>query len=229
MTIPTHCGMPPLTQNIEGLRLHALMVGMFMPEPEVSPAMRKWRSWLIHCLVKTARHYGEARSYVQQQINEARRPPEQMAGGRALPILDFAFAMEDCITSLEKVVVCMRELEKKGLAPGGRVLALEAERKALNDLRRQQEHMHTQIAKGETGSGPIFVTVSEDGERLRLRKESMSFSGLHRLVDAAYRDLAAMFPGHDVESAPTAPGVPGISITATMTVVEPGTPHPRGR
>lgn len=216
--------MPPLSQNIEGLRTHSLLVNTFIPDPEVSDEMRKWRSWLIHCLVKTARHYEEARSTIQAQIDEASRTSAEMAKGRGLPILDFAFAMEDCITSLEKAVVCMNALEKQGAMPGARLHAMRFEREALNALRRQQEHMHLQVAGGQTGEGPIFVTVSEDGEGMRFRKLSMSFIALCGLIDAVYRDISALYPKHAVDSPPTRGGAPVLSITATMEVITSGNP-----
>jgi len=44
MGIPKHCGMVELTQNIEGLRTHGLMVSMFVTEPNVTAEARKWRA-----------------------------------------------------------------------------------------------------------------------------------------------------------------------------------------
>lgn len=221
--------MEPLNQNIEGLRTHALVVGMFLPEPGISAEARKWRSWLVHCLLKTARHYNEARDLILAQIAEGKRSAADMMKGRSLPILDFALAMEDCITSLDKVVVCINELEKKSAMSGGRVLALEAERAALKRLRNQQEHMHLQIAGGQTGEGPIYVTVADDDESMRLRDLSMSFGALHRLMDAAYLDISALLPSHDVNSAPGQAGMPTISMSATVTEYRPGQPPRRIR
>lgn len=94
--------MEPLNQNIEGLRTHALAVAMFLPETGISAEARRWRSWLVHHLLKTARHYNEARHLIMAQIAESKRSAAEMMEGRYLPILDFALAMEDCITSLDK-------------------------------------------------------------------------------------------------------------------------------
>ena len=88
MALPTHCGMPPLNLNIEGLRKHAMLVTLFVSESDVSIEKRKWRSWLVHCLVKTARHYNEARSLILAQINEGKRPPA-VEKGRQLHMFIF--------------------------------------------------------------------------------------------------------------------------------------------
>lgn len=224
MAIPKQCGLAPLTQNVEGLRSHALLASIFMPEPEISSDARKWRSWLIRCLVKTARHYNDARNLVLEQISERERPASAIATGRALPILDFALSMEDCITSLDKAVVCIHALEKKGHMSGGRVLALERETSDLKSFRNQQEHMHINIAAGQTGDGPIYVMVSDNGDVMKFRDLKMSFAALYRLIDAAYLDIAGLFPGHDVNSTPNGAGVPKISMTLTMEEVSPGHP-----
>jgi hypothetical protein len=221
MAIPKRCGMEPLNQNIEGLRTHALFLSMFSLEPEISAEARRWRSWLVHCLLKAARHYNEARNLILAQITEGKRPSAETMKGRSLPILDFALAMEDCVTSLDKVVVCINELEKKGAMSGGRVLGLETERAVLKRIRNQQEHMHVQIAAGQTGEGPIYVTVADDDDSMRFRDLSISFSALHRLVDAAYLDIAALLPGHDVNSTPDKAGMPTISMSVTITEHQP--------
>lgn len=220
MAIATHCGMPPLSLNIEGLRSHAMLVSIFVPEPDVSAEKRKWRSWLVHCLVKTARHYNEARSLILAQINEGKRSSAEMAKSRLLPVFDFAFAMEDCITSLEKAVACIRALENKGEMPTACVLALNDERLSLNAFRRQQEHMHSQIAAGQTGDGRILVALSDDGDSMKLRDLTMSFSALFRLIDATYRDVATFFPAHDTQSPASSEGVPQISMSMTVEVVQ---------
>lgn len=227
MSIPKRCGMEPLNQNIEGLRTHALLVAMLLPETGISAEARRWRSWLVHCLLKTARHYNEARRLIIAQIAESQRSAAEMMKGRSLPILDFALAMEDCITSLDKVLVCISSLETKGAMSGDRVRSRQAEKAALKQLRNQQEHTHTQMAAGQTGRGPMYVTVAEDGERMCLRDLSMSFGALHQLIDAAYLDISALFPNHAVLSIPGQTAIPTVSISGSITVEYLGKPLTR--
>jgi hypothetical protein len=221
MVIPTHCGLPPLTQNIEGLRSHSLLVGIFMPEPEASPEMRKWRSWLVHCLAKAARHYNEARGLILAQIAQRQRSAVEMQQGLQLPIFDFSFAMEDCVTSLYKVSECIQQLEHKGSMPKGLFLALAVEREELRKLRNHQEHLQNKLAAGETGPGPILMTLDEDGGGMKLGRRRLSFAAVHSLVDAAYRDIAGLFQSFPVDSAVSGAGVPTLSITATIEVIGP--------
>ena len=212
--------MPPLHLNIEGLRAHALLMNIFIPEPEVSAEKRKWRSWLVHCLVKMARHYNEARSLILDQVSEGQRPYAEMVKSRYLPIFDYAFAMEDCITSLEKTIACIRALSKKGEMTSAFVLALNSEQQSLNAFRRQQEHMHSQIVAGQTGDGPILVALSDNGDGMRLRGLTMGFDALYKLIDAVYRDISSLFPMHDVQSSPLQGGAPQLSVSMTTEVIQ---------
>ena len=216
MVLPTHCGMPQLDQNIEGLRLHSMLVSAFIPEPDISAERRKWRSWLVHCLVKTARHYNEARELILAQLNEGERTAVELEKGRQFPILNFSFEMEDCITSLEKIVVCIRALETKSEIKSNCLLKLEKEKFLLNKLRNRQDHLHNQIASGETGKGPIFICLSENSDGIRFFEITLSFSALYQLVDAVYKEIANFFPKFDAASPPSRKGVPQISISATV-------------
>ncbi|WP_141758616.1 hypothetical protein [Duganella sp. HH105] len=190
----------------------------FVLEPDVSTEKRKWRIWLMHCLVKTARHYTASRNLVLAQLGESTRSAVELAQGRQLPLLDFGFEMEDCITSLEKAVVCIKALSRGSEISATRTLKLNDEMQALNALRRQQEHMHTQIAAGQTGNGPIIVTVTNDNDGIQLRNLTMSFSAIYRLVDALYRDIATLFPAHDPDSPAQSGGIPKMSMAVTMEV-----------
>lgn len=218
MSMPTACGMPPLTMNIEGLRSHAMLLTMFDLEPQVPVEMRKWRAWLVHCLVKTARHYDEARSLVQAQVDEHERSADSIAQGHQFPVLDFALAMEDCITSLAKAIVCINALVKSGQAAACSLHELAEEWQILNALRNQQEHMHTQVAAGQTGSGPIVLALAQERQCVKLRELTMSFASLHRLVEALYRDIAAFFPVHDPKSPPEARGVLTLTVSLEMSL-----------
>lgn len=219
MSLPAQCGMPILDLNIEGLRSHSILMNTFVLEPDLSTEKRKWRMWLMHCLVKTARHYTASRNLILAQLGESKRSPAELAQGRQLPLLDFGFEMEDCITSLEKAVVCIKALSRGNEISALRIRELNDEVQSLNALRRQQEHMHTQIAAGQTGNGPIIVTVTTDNDGIQLRNLTMSFCAIYRLVDALYRDIATLFPAHDPDSPAQSGGIPTMSMSVTMEVI----------
>lgn len=121
--------------------------------------------------------------------------------------------------------MCISVLEAKGEMSGDSVQSLQAEKAALKKMRNQQEHMHTQIAAGQTGQGPIYVTVAEDGEGMRLRDLSMSFSALHQLINATYLEISALFPNHNVRSPAGQAAIPTFGISGSITVEYLGEPR----
>ena len=208
--------MPPLDQDSDGLRMHAFLENAFGITPNLTPAQRKWRSWLVHCLVKTVRHYDEARELILAQIIESTRSPEELAKGRLLPLIDFSLEMEDCITSLDKAITCTQALAKKNSLSATAVAELDNEVKTLKCFRNTQEHMHLKIASGETGNGPIVVAVADDGNSMKLLKITMSFTSVYRLVDALYRDVSQFFPNFIASMPKAQGGTLQISITGTL-------------
>lgn len=218
MALPTHCAMPPLIQNIEGLRLHAMLLNTFIPEPDISEIKRKWRSWLVHCLVKTARHYDQARELIIAQLAEEQRTLSEAGRGRSLHIIDFPFEIEDCITSLEKIVLCINALAKKGDIQPTHLNSLKREAMSLKEFRNQQEHMHGQIAAGQTGSGPIFACLTDNSEGFRFRKLEIPFSVVFQLIDAVYKDISGLFPKFNSQSSPAKKGAPTFSLSADVIV-----------
>ena len=216
MTLPKKCGMPLLDQDIEGLRVHALVTATFTTMPNITPAQRNWRSWLVHCLVKTARHYEETRELVLAQISESTRPAEEMAKGRLLPLIDFSLAMEDCITSLDKAITCVQALAKKNSLSVTAVAELCNEMETLKLFRNKQEHIHLKIANGQTGQGPLVVTVADDGNSMKLLKLTMPFTSVYRLIDALYRDVSQFFPNFIASMPKAQGGTLQTSITGTL-------------
>jgi hypothetical protein len=212
--------MPLLTANVEGLKSHSFMVNTFGLDSTLTNDERKYRVWLIHCLVKAARHYNSARNTILMQIEEAKRSPEEMQQGRALPILDFAEYIEDSLSSTFRAAMCARQLvsEVPSLA-----LFCEANSDAigkLQKLRNQHDHMHTQIASGQVGSGPIILSLDKDGDAVRFRDCRLSFVMLHSLIQGLYEALVALYPQFDASSAPQPQGVLSISMTVSASWVD---------
>lgn len=220
MSLPLQSNMIPLTLNIEGLRAHSILFNMFIGSPDVTIAQSKWRTWLVHCLTKAARHYNNAHKLVLDQINERNRSAEELTKGRQLPILDFSFEMEDCITSLDKAIICIQALHKNGELPTTNVAAMANEAGLLRKFRNKQEHMHGQLSSGQTGDGPLLVTVNTAGDCIELLKLSMPLSAVHGLIDAVYHDVASLYPGHDQTSPAKSTRALKLSVSATITTIE---------
>jgi hypothetical protein len=205
--------MPPLKANIEGLRTHAIMVGVFIPD-ELTVEERGWRSWVMHCLLKAARHYNAARETIIMQINEANRSSVRVSQGRSLPILDFAEHMEDCMSSTYRASMCMRQLAKC-------VPAFDRFSKdhtevldRLIKLRNQHDHMHTQIASGQVGSGPILLSLGEDGKSMCFRNIKFPLVAMHELIEGLYAAMTTLYPQFDPASLAEGPGPITISVNA---------------
>jgi hypothetical protein len=220
MALPTHCGMPPLSCNVEGLRVHSFAQTMFFPDKETSVGKKKWRAWLVHCLVKSARHYDAAREIILRQLAEATRPADQLAAGRQLHIFDFPEQMEDCITSVFKAAMCLEKLAVSEGSFGRFCAANKADIESLRQFRNLHEHMHMQITNGEVGNGPIILSISEDGNSVRFRDKWMSFAVTHALIQDMYSALASLFPDFDASSAPQSASPTTISITSTMIITQ---------
>jgi hypothetical protein len=225
MSLPTHCGMPPLSCNVEGLNLHSLAQTILFPDNETFSAKKKWRAWLVHCRLKGARHYNAAREVILRQLAEATRPSEQLAAGRQLHIFDFPEQMDDCMTSVFKVAMCLERLIDSEKSFDRFCAANKDAIESLRQFRDQHGHMHTQISSGEVGNGPIILSISDDGNSIRFRDKRMSFAMMHALIQDMYSALASLFPGFDALSAPQASSPTTISITATMTVAQTGAPQ----
>lgn len=221
MSIPNTAAMPALSQNTEGLRKHAMLVSIFNTA-DIDPAVRQWQSWLVHCLVKATRHYNAARELVLAQQKETRQRANP--GETRLPMFDFAFEMEDCLTALDRAVGGITVLAGQGALDGAGLDALDADRRALRKLRNKVEH-GTDITSGQAGRGPIFVSVTQDGAGIQLLNRSLSFASLVALIGAAYVALAAHFPNHDAGSVPQLADTTVIRMWATLTAT-PGSPAP---
>lgn len=208
--------MPALTRDFEGLRVFGVFSGMF-GAPNISDAERKWRSWLMHCLLKTSRHYNEARKLVLDQISERERPVEELMQGRQLPMLDFALEMEDCITSLDKAFVCIDSLVKNGGWSGLENNAIAEAKDLLRKFRNKQEHMHLDIASGQTGNGPILVSLEKD-DFIKLRNLSMPLSMVHELIDSLFLMLSSLYPQFTQATNPAAHGTMKITMTGLLSV-----------
>jgi hypothetical protein len=207
------CKMPHITWNIEGLRTHSVAKNMFgFGAPSV--VERRWMGWLVYRLVNAARHYNEARQCVLLQVNAARNASNSVS----FPIFDFAFAMEDCITSLEKAIVCLNLLARDNLVFASFPTALPVERQQLNSVRRQQEHMQQQLPSGQTGNGSILLTLDEGGTHIRLRDLRMPVASVHALIGEVFRCLCLTHQDFDSGSAAQPAGTLQLTMTAHVEI-----------
>ncbi len=63
---------------------------------------------------------------------------------------------------------------------------------------------------------PMEGFLCDERWEVKLRRLTMSFAALNRLIDAAYFEIAASFSVHDVNSALEDAGIPSLSIILTI-------------
>jgi hypothetical protein len=216
MSYPQQCGMPSLEFNVQGLRAHSVLVGIFSGQRQVSEAEWKWGSWLVHCLTKAAIHYNQARDLM---LAEPTRVGSDGRSGASLHMFDFSFAMEDCITSVDKAVEGIKVLSDRGFFEQSFAAPLRHEAEAIRAFRNKQEHMQGHLPRENVGRGPVLVMVDVEGLNIKLLDLSMPLASVHELIGAVFLDVASLFPGFDVASpaTPIRPLVMTVSANATVT------------
>lgn len=211
------CTLRPLTKNFEGLRRHNQLL-IFVPD-SLSTQERRLRTWLVHVVHKAARHYTAARDIVLADMHSSRLPD----GSVAFHMWDFCLEMEDCVATIHKGLKCAALLAGRGGGPGA--LEVTPEGKAVSALRNKLEHMHTDIAGGQSGSGPVVIVLDTPRENLCLRDLKVPVDYVPKLLENLFEATAAMFLQFDPASAPEGGGASVLSMTATIEVTEVPAPH----
>lgn len=214
MTIPERCGMPPLTCNTEGLRKHSFLL-VFIKEDHINDVQRRWRAWLLHCLVAAARHYDKARQTILMQLDAKK----SLSNASVFHIMDFAEHMEDCMASVFRACMCARKVASSADSFDAFCQNHKEAIDQLQKLRNQHEHMHTQIVSGEVGKGPIFLCLADEGDAMQFRDIRMPLASLHALIEGLYKSLVPLFPKFDGRSPPEPKGVLSLSISATTEMI----------
>lgn len=212
MSLPNADNIPELYFNFEGLNRHSFLA-ILLPEAQNSDDERKLRSWLLHTLVSSARHYNKARELVFLQ-NTASHNND---GGTVFHVLDLSEHMEDCISATYRACMAVRRMSKNndGLQAfvDKHLLAIEK----LSKIRNQFEHMHSQIVSGEVGSGPISITYSDGGTVIQFRKQKLKTALLYELIRGLYFSIASLYPRFDPSSKPEKGGPMKLTVSAEMT------------
>jgi hypothetical protein len=211
--IPTTCTLRPLTKNFEGLRTHN-QLQVFIPD-DLSTDERRSRGWLVHAVHKAARHYTAARDLVLAQIRAGRGED----GSARFFIWDFSLEMEDCVATSYKAVKCADLLARRKTGPVPGALELTPEGHSVIDMRNKLEHIFVEMGGGQTGTGPIVVTLDGDGDMLRIRDRQIPVEHVTKLLEDLFDAAAAMFPGFNPLSPPEKAGVPTLSIQTSIEVV----------
>lgn len=86
----------------------------------------------------------------------------------------------------------------------------------LLKLRNQHDHMHIQIASDQVGSGPILLSLGEDGNTMCFRDIKFPLIHMNELIECLYKTIATLYPRFDPASTPKALGPLTISMTVQI-------------
>lgn len=213
MTLPIAENIPEIDFGIGELRKHSLLC-VFIAEDGVSESERKIRAWLLHAVFSATKHYAKVREFVVLQNNA----DQARDGGLVLHLLDVSEHLEDCVTGTYRACMAVRRMSENNEACS---LFIENNHHAfarLGKVRNQFEHMHSQIVSGETGKGPISVTLSDHGNYLQFRKLKMAVASLFDLLKGLFHVVASMYPGFDVQSKPQAQDSGPMKLRASLSI-----------
>src|ERR1700759_3843283 len=103
--LPTQCNMPDLnyllSRSAQGPFILHQLIGADVGFP---PKMGSYRRNLVRLADKAVRNYCDVRKYVILQIEEQRRPPEEMARlGRIIYMHEITNSLEDCIITTRRL------------------------------------------------------------------------------------------------------------------------------
>lgn len=210
----TSKNIPDLFGNIEGLKRHSFMC-VFVPEPSLSPADRRIRAWLLHTIASASRHYTRARELVELQDSA----DQSRDGGAIFHILDVSEQIEDCVTATYRACMAIKRLDS---CEEARKFSSDYKKSTeeLRSIRNQFDHMHSQVAAAETGSGPISIVFGDEGKAIKFRRLNMATRDLRALIDGVYRVVASLYPAFNVNSKKEAGGPIRLAMTASITVTD---------
>lgn len=203
---------PALSINMEGLRRTAKMHSIFIAD-DVEPSERRWRTWLVEVSTKATRHYEAAR-----RLADGAAPAVNIKGKnlQPMPMFDYSFEMEDCITSTYKAIKAICALKVSQQFPEAHAPTLEQEISLITKFRNKQEHLHEMLPRSQAARGPILIAVNSERDSIQLSDCSLSFEALIALLNAIYRDIATLYPGHDVNSPPEEQTMTGLTISVQI-------------
>lgn len=215
MSLPTSENIPELNFNFEGLKRHSFLC-IFLPEKSLSKDELRLRSWLLHTIVTSARHYSKARELVILQDKAV----SSQDGGVIFYILDLSEQIEGCVAATYRACMAINRMSQHNESLKNFIKQHSTTLDKLGKIRNQFEHMHSQIVSSEIGNGPISISLSESGRFIKFRRLQMETIALHALIKDLCATVAGLYPGFDINSKPEAGGPVKLTMTATISVVE---------
>jgi hypothetical protein len=177
--LPSECKMPDLSDSYPPLK-GLLIVQFLVGEKGLSKNARLYRRSFIRLLDKSVEEHGKAREAILAQIEEGKRPPEEMAKrGRGIYMFTFTDHIETCINAVARLFKLLDRIKSEPESPAfpreTRKL-VETKSESITDIRNVVEHMDELIQKDEIAPGEaIMPALSENDESVVVSNKEIKF------------------------------------------------------
>jgi hypothetical protein len=190
--IPDECKMPDIS-DLDYPLIISLFPQLIVGEPGVTRKEGLYRRNFIRLMDKAIKEYLMAREAIIAQIEEGKRPEEEMIKGRIFYIWNFTDHFENCINTLNRL---LKQLESIKSEPDSWEISrtvrrsIDSHSRAIPDIRNTIEHLAEQIQLGCFKDNlPVMLSVSENDDRVVLGEHEIRFDevvgvirGLHQVA-----------------------------------------------
>ena len=185
--IPKECKMPDLSklERLQGAL--TLRVVFTQADAKVGRKAALFRRVFIRLMDKSIAEYQEARTAINSQVQESKRPPKEMQEtGRIIYMFSFSDHMENCINSVRRLLRLLEKINSDKDAPTipkDKKSFLFSQGKRLIDLRNTFEHMDKRIQHDEIGTNEaIMVKLGGSDDRVEIGPHQITFLELAGII-----------------------------------------------
>ena len=175
---------PPLTPS-------AVIVTTFIGDGPLSRKAGLQRRTFARLVDKAVAEYTRAREALIAQIEEGKRPANEMARtGRLIYVFAFVDHLENCLNASRRLLLSLDQLKKDRTVPHlERVNRREVEvgGRGIVDVRNTLEHMAERIDRGDVQGGqPVVLCLTDDGRAVSLGDTSLRLDTLACVLQRLY-------------------------------------------
>ena len=189
--IPNECKMPDLSklERLQGALM--LRVVFTQADAKIGQKAALFRRVFIRLTDKAIVEYLEARSAIDYQVQESKRPAKEMKEtGRIIYMFSFSDHMENCINSVRRLLRLLERINSDKDAPTiprNKRRFLSSQGKKLINLRDTFEHMDERIQLDEIGPNEaIMVKLGENADRIEIGPHQITFLELAGIISKLY-------------------------------------------
>jgi hypothetical protein len=187
MAIPKECKMPDLSGLEYPLIGRVMIQDLFVRKHSFSHNAKLYRRQFIHLLDKTMYEYDAARRACLAQIEEAKRPVQELENGRFIYMFKFVAHIENCINAVFRLSKFLWNFKSEEIPTGipreARRL-IETQRETIKGIRDVIEHMEEKIQRGEASPNKlIMLSLNDESDGVAILDCEMKFSSLAVILE----------------------------------------------